>query len=82
MPEGDQHDERRRRYAQLKADQHQVEQAAARLRQRAIREGYAGRPHQAVAFALALLLDELRLHLRDLDDEMRERVVELCVQLA
>jgi hypothetical protein len=76
------YDEQRRRYTQLKADQHHVEQAASHLRQQAIREGYDGHPHQALAFALALLLDEIRRHLADLEDPLRHRIVELCTQMS
>jgi hypothetical protein len=76
------YDEQRRRYIQLKADQQRVEQAASHLRQQAIRDGYAGHPHQALAFALALLLDEIRRHLADLEDPFRHRIAELCAQMS
>ena len=58
-----------------RADRALIEQAAAQLRQGAIRAGYAGIPGQHVAFALALVLDELALHLRDLDAELRAQVL-------
>jgi hypothetical protein len=35
-----------------------------------------------LAFALALILDELARHLRDLDGELRESVVEVCRRMA
>ena len=34
------------------------------------------------AFALALIHDELARHLRDLDGELRESVVEVCRRMA
>jgi hypothetical protein len=65
-------------YAQLRADRQIVEQAARRIRDRAIRDGYLGLEHKHVSFALALILDEVTRHLRDLDDELRVRVVDSC----
>jgi hypothetical protein len=41
----------------------------------------AGLEHQHVAFGLTLILDEIARHMRDLDDELRRRVVEPCEQL-
>jgi hypothetical protein len=63
----------RRQIAIDRADRALIEQAAAQLRQGAIRAGYAGIPGQHFAFGLALVLDELALHLRDLDAELRAR---------
>jgi hypothetical protein len=40
--------------------------------------GYAGQPDKHRAFALALVLDELVRHLRDLDDELRSCVLASC----
>jgi hypothetical protein len=69
-------DERdRRRVEQDRADRQVIEQAAARLRQGAIRAVYAGMEHKHVAFALALVLDELARHVRDLRPEVREQVM-------
>jgi hypothetical protein len=61
--------------AVLRADREVIERAAAALRGEAIRQGYAGLQHPAAAFGFALLLDELARHLRELDDELRQRVV-------
>jgi hypothetical protein len=58
-----------------RADRALIEQAAAQLRQGAIRAGYAGLPGKHFAFALALVLDELALHVRDLRPEARAQVV-------
>lgn len=64
-------DERdRRRVEQDRADRQVIEQAAAELRSGAIRAGYAGVEHKHVAFALALVLDELARHVRDLRPEV------------
>ena len=52
-----------------------IEQAAAQLRRGAIRAGYAGIPGQHFAFALALVLDELALHVRDLDLTLRAQIL-------
>jgi hypothetical protein len=43
-----------------KPDRVVVEQAAAHLRRQAILGGYAGLEHKALAFGLALILDEAR----------------------
>jgi len=72
------YDDQRRRYAQLKADRGVVEQAAAHLRYRAILDGYVGLEHKEVAFALALILDEIARHLRGLDEQLRSRVLDCC----
>jgi len=72
------YDDQRRRYAQLQADRGVVEQAAAHLRHRAILDGYVGLEHKEVAFALALILDEIARHLRDLDEQLRARVLDCC----
>lgn len=53
-----------------------IEQAAAQLRQQAILATYAGHEHKHLAFALALVLDELARHLRDLDEELRGRILD------
>ena len=71
-------DDQRRRYAQLKADRGVVEQAVARLRHRAVLRGYVGLEHKEVTFALALILDEIARHLRDLDEQLRARVLDCC----
>ena len=55
-----------------------VEQAAARRRRRAILAAYAGLERKELAFALALILDELARHLRDLNGELWDSVVEVC----
>lgn len=72
-------DERRR--AALRADRELLQRGASWLRSDAIRSGYAGLSHQHVTFAVALLLDELALHLTDLDDAVRRQAVQTCRQL-
>jgi hypothetical protein len=72
------YDIQRELYRQLRADQQIVERAARRLRNRAIADGYTSVEYKHVTFALALLLDELARHLRDLNSELRKRVVEVC----
>src|SRR4051794_14263525 len=62
-------------YRQLRADQQIVEQAARRLRDRAIADGYLGLEYKHATFALALILDELGRRLRDLDAGLREQVL-------
>ena len=63
------------RIEQDRADRRVIEQAAAELRSGAIRAGYAGEEHKHVAFALAMVLDELARHVRDLRPEVRVQVV-------
>ena len=48
---------------------------------RAIPDGYAGIEHKHVAFALALILDELARHWRDLDEQLRARLLAGCRSL-
>jgi hypothetical protein len=50
------------------SDRALIKQAAAQLRHGAIQAGYSGLEHKEFAFALALILDELARHFRDLDD--------------
>jgi hypothetical protein len=68
--------EQARRIEQDRADRAVIEQAAARLRSDAIRAGYAGLPRKDLAFGLALVLDELARHIRDLDGTLRAQVVQ------
>jgi hypothetical protein len=44
--------------------------------------GVFGTHSKELAFALALILDELARHLRDLDGELRDSVVEVCRRMA
>ena len=60
----------------LRADRELLGRAATWLRNEAIRSGYAGLSHQHVAFALALILDELARHVADLDEGVRWQAVE------
>ena len=69
------YDEQRRIYEQLRADQALVKRAAAHLRHQAILDGYAGLQNKHVAFALALVLDEVARHVRELRPEVREQAV-------
>ena len=66
------------RTAALRADRSVIERAASRLRSEAIRSGYAGLQHQHIAFALALILDELGRHLADIDRAVRWQTVQSC----
>ena len=68
-------------YQQLRADRAIVEQAAAHLRQQAILAAYAGLEHKELAFGLALILDELARHWRDLDEQLRARLLAGCRSL-
>lgn len=72
------YEDQRHRYAQLKADRAVIEQAAAHIRKQAIPADYAGLEHKHIAFALALILDELARHFRDLDEQLRARVLACC----
>ena len=58
-----------------RADQRLIGHAAAQLRHQAILAGYAGLPNQHVAFSLALVLDELGRHVRELHTEVRRQAV-------
>ena len=53
-------------------------QAAEHLRHSAIRATYAGMERKELAFALALILDELARHLRDLDEQLRVHILDSC----
>ena len=68
-------------YQQLRADRAIVEQAAAHLRQQAILAAYAGLEHKELAFGLALILDELARPWRDLDEQLRARLLAGCRSL-
>ena len=48
---------------------------------RASQDQYRGLRDSQVAFGLCALLEELARHLRDLDEALRRRVVELCKEL-
>jgi hypothetical protein len=65
-------------HEQIRADQVLLERAATRLRTRAIQGAYADLARREVAFGLAAVLDELRLHLRDLDPAVRDQTVRSC----
>jgi hypothetical protein len=69
-------DRSERRWAALRTDRELLERAARWLRHDAVRSGYAGLSHQHVAFALALILDELARHLPDLDQGVRWQAVQ------
>ena len=73
---------RRAQVEAARADRAVIERAAAQLRRDAIRAGYAGLQRQDVAFSLALVLDELARHLRDLPDGVRRQAVASAVVLA
>jgi len=65
-------------YAAVRADREAIQRAAAAVRAVAIADSYAGHAHPAIAFGIALLLDELARHSRRLDDGLRGRVVAVC----
>ena len=69
-------------FEQLRTDRAVVEQAAAHLRRQAILAGYAGLEHKEIAFGLALILDEIARHFRDLDDDLRSAVVTACREIS
>jgi len=75
------YEDQRRRYQQQRAERQIVEQAAAHLSHQAILAAYAGLEHKELAFGLALILDELARHFRDLDEQLRERVLDSCRQV-
>ncbi len=68
-------------YAQLQADRQTISLAARLLRDQAVQDDYAGLERKDLAFAAALVLDELARHVRDLDADLRERVVAACRSL-
>ena len=61
-----------------RADRALIEQAAAQLRHQAILAAYAGLEHKELAFGLALVLDEIGRHWRDLDEQFRGRILDGC----
>ncbi len=65
-------------HEQLRADRRVVEQTAAHLRRTAILAAYAGMGHKELAFGLALILDEIARHFRDLDEDLRARILDGC----
>ena len=69
------HENERRR---ARADRELLERGARRLRDETIRSAYAGLSHQHVAFALALILDELARRVPDLDAGLRQQAVRSC----
>lgn len=58
-----------------RADQQLIRRAAAWLRHEAILADYRGASAKDLAFGLALLLDELALQVRVLDDDVRRQTV-------
>jgi hypothetical protein len=67
----------RRRIEADRADRQVIGQAAAQLRH-AIVAGYAGLPGKHFAFGLALILDEIARHYRDIGAQLRARVLDSC----
>jgi hypothetical protein len=74
--------EHRARWAELRADQDVINDAAARLRHEAAQDQYRGLRNPHVGFGLCALLNELARHLRDADDSLRCQVVGLCLLLS
>jgi hypothetical protein len=62
-------------------DQDIIHRPLARVRHETAQAQYANLRKPEVAFGLAAILDELSRHLRDLDEALRRRVVELCREL-
>jgi hypothetical protein len=75
------YEDQRRRYQRSMADRELVDQAAAELRHRAISDAYSGLEGKFVAFGLALILDELARHLRDLDEQLQANTLACCRRL-
>jgi hypothetical protein len=66
----------------IRAERAVVETAAAHLRTTAIQDGYAGQERKDLAFALALVLDEVARHMRDLPPGLRTAIVRACRDIA
>jgi hypothetical protein len=64
--------------ATARADASVIREAAARLRSATIRDQHAGLTHPVRAFHLALILDELAVHVRTLPDEVRRVALDAC----
>jgi hypothetical protein len=62
----------------LRTDRTAIEHAARTLRDLAISDNYGDAVQPARAFSLALTLDTLAMHVRDLDDRLRDAVVQHC----
>jgi len=75
------HEQDRQRVEQDRADRQVIEQAAEQLRTGAIQAAYGGLEHKHFAFALALVLDELARHWRDLEVQLRVTVLAGCRQI-
>ena len=78
MREAVSYEVQRRVYQQLRAEPQLVDEAAAGLRHRAILDGYTGLQSKHVAFALAVVLDELGRQLRNIDEEVRAATLDCC----
>jgi hypothetical protein len=61
-----------------RADRQIVEHAAAALHSRTAQDVYVGLSHPAVCYSMCLVLDELVLHWRDVDEEVRRQAVQTC----
>lgn len=61
-----------------RADRDVIQRAARMLRDHTIRGAYAGLTQPSRGFAIALTLDGLARHVRDLDSELRGAVVVHC----
>jgi len=68
-------EQERRRIEVDRADRQLIERAAASLRTGAIRAGYTGMEHKHLAFGLALVLDELARHVRELHPDVRAQAM-------
>jgi hypothetical protein len=65
----------------LRAERRVVEQAAAALRSRTAQDVYIGLVHPEMAYSLCSVLDEIGRHWRDLDDDLRQQVVQACAAI-
>ena len=61
-----------------RADREIIRQAAAAVRSTTIADQYRRGQHTAVALSMALLLDELALHVSGLSDDLRAAVTGHC----
>jgi len=75
------YEQQRKRWETIRADQRVIEDAARFLRHHAIQSQYAGLQRQEVAFGFAAILDELALHLPDLDQGVRWQTMQACQQM-
>jgi hypothetical protein len=64
------------------SDRDAIDAAAARLRSRAIRDAYDGLQRKEVAFAFALILDEIGRHLGQVSEDVRRAALGIADHLS